>query len=667
MKRLSVLFLLFLFDQICFAKAPVEPDVVDLLSGFRAVRVVNDISYCATEGGLRIYDVKDRTNPRVLSDIIVSESSNVAMEIAGSYLYMLSGYIYLEKPYITVVDIKDPAQPEIISRYTDLEEAQVTDLLIHDRLLLVANGENIDFLDTTEPAHLKRVSRITITSQEGSVRGMAVYDKTLFAVWLNLSDSALDAVDISDINQPKKLVTYYYPRFNGFSRPTGGLTLSGSTLYVAVPTLGLLIFDAKTPKYLVPVTSMEGEVFYGVDAVHSEGNLLFLDLYNFGLNDIGIFDLSNPASPSLIIQTTLSATVSGMDYDANRREAYIGIYPAAGYGMGIFQLTQSGALDLLSQHSVPGPRDVAVSKGRVFLTASDSLIAGKIINGKLQVLSSLPVSGETGPMKVERKRAYIITSDDSSRSFLNTVDISNPAEMKNLGKFRLSDVPAYLAQDTFDVEGTRLYLAGSKGLSILDGSDSDRKQLIGFFPIEESLGTGVVDVEEGIAYVGTLHPIGTGIETRVTLDLRVIDVRNPRAPELIAKQAVAFATVATDIAVKDGYAYLLFAGFGFGGFLPVGDGRLAVVDVRTSSPEVLFSGYTRKGGKGYAEEIAIEGDTAFIADGLEGVTVLSLADKSKPKILATLGGPGHARAVSIDQEGRIHVADSISYLVYQWP
>ena len=202
------------------------------------------------------------------------------MEIFGSHVFVLSGYIFLEQSYVTVIDVSNTSQPKIVSRYSNLEDAQVTDLLIYDHWLIVGNGENIDFLDISDPSHLRRTSRLTITSFEGGVRGFAIYNKTLFAMWENFGDSGLVAVDISAINKPKKIVTYYYSRWNGFQRPSGFITISGSTVYTSVPTLGLLMFDAAKPEYLVPVTSMESENFSGIDAIHAEQDFLFVNFSN---------------------------------------------------------------------------------------------------------------------------------------------------------------------------------------------------------------------------------------------------------------------------------------------------------------------------------------------------------------------------------------------------
>jgi hypothetical protein len=664
MRRLFLLVFAMIGTNFCFAA---EPQFAEFLSGFKAVRVQNDIAFCTTEGGLRIYDVTDRTRPRVLSEIMVSESSNVAMEISGSYVYVLSGYIYLEQSYVTVIDVGNINQPEIVSRYSNLEDAQVTDLLIYDRYLVVANGENIDFLDISNPSRLKRVGRITITSFEGSVRGLVIYNKTLFGVWENFGDSGLVAVDVSDVSKPKRIVDYYYPRLNGFQRPSGFLTISGTTVYVAVPTLGLLIFDATKPQYLVPVNSMEDETFYRIDAIHAEQGLLFVNFIDFESQSLAVFDISNPTTPSLIKQSAMPVSVSGMDFEAARDEAYLSVNSQKGLGLGIFRLTEQGDFHLLSNDTVANVSDVTVSNDHVFLAVSDGLIAGRMVNGNFDVISKLPILNPSRSISIVGTRAYITTSDNSNRSYLNTIDIRNPAQMKLLGEYQLKRVPGYSSQETFDVEGSRLFFAGNNGLTVLDLSNPARPQQIGSFAIKETLGPGLVEVEQGIAYVGTLHYQIEGELFRRVLDLRVIDVRDPQAPKLISKKTLAYATTLSDIVIREGFLYVMFAGLG-GDLLPVGDGQLAIVDVHTpSTPELIFSGYTRKRGTGYAEEIVFREELAFIADGLQGVTVINLANKTRPEILATLNTPGYANGISIDSAGWIHITDNISYVVYRWP
>ena len=670
MKHFKIFFLILIIfwkASHYMAAASIEPQIVNFLGGFKAARVVNNILYCATEGGLRIYDITDRSNPRVLSETIISESLNVDLEVAGSTVYILTGYIFLEQSYIIVVDVSNPSQPKIQSIYSTLEDAQVTDLLIHDQWLIVANGENIDILDRTNPNRLKRVARSTVTTFEGSVRGLALYNQTLFAVWENFGDSGLIALDISDFSKPEQIVTYYFPRLNGFQRPSGFLTLSGSTLYVSVPTLGLLIFDAEIPEYLVPVTSLEGETFFNVDAIYAKDKILFMDLQKVGIREMAIFDISTPTSPSLISQPSVAASVIGMDFDAERKEAYLGIFPAGGFGIGIFQVTEYGNLNPLATHTVTSALDVKANKGRIFLAASDGLVSGRIVNGKFAIQDKLALSDPTGSLKIVGARAYLTTTNRSGRSFLNTIDVRDPADMKLLGKFLLKGVPGYLSYDTFDVERNHIYFVGANGLTILDGTDPDNPRKVGFFPIHESFEPGMIDVENGLAYIGTLHWRTSNGTERKTLDLHVIDVRSPGAPKLLAKQTISGATVLTDIAVKDGFLYIMFAGSG-SSLLPVGDGQLAIVDIGVSTrPEIVFSGFTRKRGKGYAEDIAFKDHLAFIADGLEGVTVLNLANPFRPEILTTLVTPGHARSVAVDNAGLVHITDGISYVVYDWP
>jgi hypothetical protein len=666
MIRLAQFILLFVLfgAPFCYAK---QPQFTDFLSGFKAVRVQNDKAFCATEGGLRIYDLTDHVAPRFLSEIMVSESGNITMELSGSYVYVLSGYIWLEQSYVTVIDISNITQPKIISRYSNLEDSQVTDLLIYDRWLIVANGENIDFLDTSNPSRLKRVSQITITSFEGSVRGLAIYNNTLFAVWENFGDSGLVAVDISVINTPKKIVTYYYPRLNGYQRPSGFVTISDSTVYVSVPTLGLLMFDADNPQYLVPISSLEGENFYDIDAIHAEQDFLFVNFANRETQEIGIFDITNAPSPSLIKQSAIPISVIGMTYDSARREAYAGVSSSKGFGLGIFHLSEQGDLNLLSNDIVPNASDVTVSNDTVFLAVSDGLVVGKMVNGNFDFISKLPISNLCRSIRVEGNRAFVTTSDNLQRSFLNTIDIRNPQQMKLLGKYQLKDVPGYLSRDTYDVEGTRLFIAGNNGLTIVDLSNPGQPHRIGFFAIAESLGPGLIEVEQGIAFVGTLHYQTEGELVRAALHLRVIDVRHPQTPKLITQKMIAYATTISDITLRDGFLYLMFAGFG-GDLLPVGDGQLAIVDVQTpSKPELLYSGFTRKHGTGYAEEIVFRENLAFIADGLQGVTVINLVNKSRPEILATLTTPGYAKGISVDDAGWIHITDNTSYVVYRWP
>ncbi len=347
-------------------------------------------------------------------------------------------------------------------------------------------------------------------------------------------------------------------------------------------------------------------------------------------------------------------------------EAFLGIFPTTGFGVGIFRV-EEGNLTKISEHIVSTPTDVLTENGNVFLTASNELISGRMTGNQLQITGRLALSGQAGSIKITGTKAQVTSLDKSGRTILNIVDISNPQNLRLSGKFALPGIPEYLAPDSFDSEGTNFYVASRTGLRILDGSNLNQPRQIGFYPIAATLGAGIVRVNAGTAFVGTLHYKSDNNAERISLDLHIIDIRNPQSPRLITRKTISFGTVLTGIAMKNGYLYMLFAGTGLG-ILPVGEGQLAIVDVRTiSKPEVLFSGFTRKHATGYAEEIAFRENLAFIADGLDGITVLNLLNPTRPEIIATLPTPGYAKAVAVDNRGRIHVADNSSYLIYEWP
>jgi len=69
---------------------------------------------------------------------------------------------------------------------------------------------------------------------------------------------------------------------------------------------------------------------------------------------------------------------------------------------------------------------------------------------------------------------------------------------------------------------------------------------------------------------------------------------------------------------------------------------------------------------GYAEDVSVSGEYAYVADGYGGLRVLSFADPEHPEEVGYYDTPGYARSVALSEDGLIYVADHTNMGIYRF-
>jgi hypothetical protein len=636
------------------------PAAADFFGAVQAVRVAGDRAYVVAAAGLVIYDVSDRANPRRLSQLFLGESGSFKLEVSGDTVFVLSGAIVLEKSHLRVVDASDPLAPRLVAEYSDLQEARVQAMLVAGTTLALADANAVLLLDVSDPASPRRTARLPIVSDPEQIVSLAARGSTLFAAWVGLGGDALvggvTSVDISDPSAPAQ--TGVFP----LEGPPNSIASAGDVLYVGETLTAMLVLDASDPAHLVELSRVEYPFTPGVD-VYAEGGRLFTGAptQDGTAVSVAVFDVSDPRAPERLGASELTCQVVGMDYDPAAGEAFLPCAGAGGTGVSVFAVAADGALAERSTVLTPSVTDAGVSDdGTTFLAASDALYAVRPAGGRAEVLGRLAFPQRALRVQVDGARAYVFTADNTigTNGVVRIVDVSDPAAMRLLGSIALEDLGLVYTSKRFQAVGDRFYVAERSGMAIYDVSDPAAPSRLGSFRT-----AGVAEnvlVSGGLAYVTALR-----LEDFVTrVDLYVVDVRKAAKPKLKGKRrGLDSADFVSDLEVRDGRLYLLDAGPG-SGFGVVGDGRILVVDVgRKKAPRLLSRQSTNPAGSGYARDLALAGDLAYVADGLDGVTVLSLSGDA-PAYSRSIDTPGFAVGVSVDGSGALSVADDNSYQLY---
>ena len=656
-----------------------KPTTADFFSSFRAVRVSGDRAYVASSAGLLIYDVSDRANPRQLSQLFIDPSDSYELEVSRDYAYVLSGQAVFEKPFLRAIDVRDPLAPRVVAEYTDLVESQVFDLHIVEMTLAIANQSNVDLLDISDPTNLRRVGRFEVVPRTGNFSSLAAHNSTLFAAYTGPSNAGqtggqIIAIDISDASTPARIGDL------ALASPPQSIASVDDTLYIGIG-YAVGVVDASNPSHLFQIGEFQlplpppyvREPPPQSAAVVARGNRL-IAAATLGFRSpvlipqpfpVAVFDISEPRSPHLLTQTQLRCEVRGMDLDVAQSDALMPAWDASGTGMSILDLTTNGELRPISNVFVPGFLDVAVdSSGTTFLVGANTLYSvRKGIGNRSEVLGKVSLSQGAARLQVAGGRAYVYTDADGLGTdvHIQIVDIADPSNMRVLGALSLGDYyfPFLATSKRFFVDGDKLYVAALTGLVIYDASDPTQLRQLGFFRTP-NVAENVL-VRDGIAYLIT-HRLKRSSRR---IDLYVIDVRKPSRPKLKGKlRDIDVADFVTDLEVRDGRLYMVDTGGGDGTLYFI-DGKLLVVNVAEPSAPLLESKIrTRPSRLSYAVAIHVAGENAYVADGLDGVSVFSIKGGAAPEFLRIIDTPDFANGVWVDDSGNVSVADRSSYQVY---
>jgi hypothetical protein len=631
----------------------------DLFSTFRAVRVVGDRLYAASRAGLAIYDVSDRAHPAKLSQLFLDRSGSFKLEVSGDYVFVLSGEIVYEESLLRVVDVSDPTAPRVVAEYSDLTDARVQAMLVVGNVLALGDANAVDLVDVSDPTSPHKLSTLAIASEPEQVVSLVANGSTLFAAYIGLGGEglvgAIASIDVSDPSAPREVGSF------ATEGSPNSMTGVGDTLYLGETLTAVLVVDASDPASLVEVTRIDFPLTGQVD-VFARGDRLFTGASTDDANvtRVGVYDITNPRAPVALAETAEPCQVAGMAYDAATTDAFLPCADATGSGASIFDVTAAGALDEFAGVRVPEVYDVAVSADATFLAASDSLVAVRPANGAgAAVLGRLALGQRALTLRVVGARAYVFTADNTIgvNAHVRIVDVSDPTDMRLLGSLAVDDIFAVYTAKRFDVVDETLYVADSGGLEVYDVADAAAPRQVGSVRIPN--GAENVLVVGTTAYVNALRVV----DNVIRVDLYVVSVKRPTKPKVKAKlRDLDSANFVSDLAAKGDRLYLLDAGQG-NPFGVAGDGRILVLDIAKKRPRVISTSATSPSLNGYAREIAIDGETAYVADGLDGVSVLSLAGDT-PEFLRAIDTPGFANGVALDAAGAVSVADQSSYQVY---
>ncbi len=532
----------------------------------REITVVDQRAYVSGVGnnssGLRlwIYDVSKPSLPHLLGTYASDSGTPVAIAIAGGHAYIAGGSSgapgSLGGAALTVVDVRDPANPRLAGSYgPGLWAAGIA--LSGTRAYLTGLADAVTVLDISNPANPRRVGGLTAPFQGGS----AALAEGVLAVagWRQTGQGhTLETVDLSDPVRPTLLGT---AALRGESIQSTRIFTAGSNVFVAAHWEGLQIFDVSQARS--PARLGVKETSGSTSGVAVSGHHAYVAN---GTDGLRILDVSNPAQPVAVAHYGTSSSVQSVALAGNL--ALLGDAGWGGPGEGIVVLDvrdPSRPAKVGSYRIEPSPFHLhTVISGRYAFVANTWYQASA--TGRLLVLDiadparpklagSFNVEGYAQYVAVSGSHAFLVENTvhpqlnlQPTRGRLHVIDATNPSRLARTATYD-ADTPVqglavsgdycYLAlQDPFAIGGR---------LVVLDVRD--RSKAVEIASVDVSFPEGLA-IEGNLLYVNRRY---AGID--------LFDISAPAFPRRIGASSLPYRGYQVaepwffGVAVADGYVY----------------------------------------------------------------------------------------------------------------
>ncbi len=518
---------------------------------YRNVIIKDDLAICAADAAG--FDILDVTDPSHLSLVV-----NHRLTHEAEYIFVLGDYLYItghnldDNDYsLSIVDISDRNQPEVISTINDLGfclEVKV----VGDFAYLGCYG-GLKVFNISDPADPVKVGwyHTGIAPMWLDIQGDYAFMANIFR--------GFQVIDISNPEEPTLVTT------NDTVSRLNDIVIRDNLAFVSSEKEGLAIFDISNPE--VPCLVGKYDVAAGSDAIALAGNgrdILLTDREN----TLYLFSVDDPANPEVITTFTTSGTGTGVagknnlvfisegnqgletidlsdpedpqqksHYDHsgviknvvfNETHAFISDRD----GIKILDISTPSAAIQTAEIKTEGPgSNLFLAKNHLYI-AGDRFFGLKIIDisdPNVPIITATLEPEESDitfkSIDVVDNYAYICASSNNSKGKLYIYDISNPAAPDLVCELEL---PAGRAVDITIENDFALITAEENGLIIIDISNPLEAATI--YDGSGQLVAGSIACLGNFAYiVEQYQPYGDDVLAKVT----VFDITNPEKPNKI--------------------------------------------------------------------------------------------------------------------------------------
>jgi hypothetical protein len=594
--------------------------------GAYGVVVAGHYAYVTAEEGLLILDVSNPAKPSQVGKHPMDYAMGVA--VGGSYAYV-TDYVMEFEPGLEIINVSDPAKPVGVSQWMT-DEGAAWGITVKDNYLFLAEGAaGLEILDVSRPGQPVLAGQCALAGEATAVAvsGTNIYvasgsaglvtlnlDRALHGVpeilWAPQSQALVSGQDASFEVACSGTLPLSFQWFKDGAPLTNDLRIEGAT-NAMLTISNLLISDAG--HYQVVVSNRFGQVassnlllsvrpgFNPVLAgtwpgyergtvwkVVAQGNYAFAAASGAGLV---VFDVSDPAAP----RYAGACESGGWAYDVALAGSYA--YVADEYeGLKVIDIRDPLHPVLAGQYETTNyPATVVIAGQYAYLADPDAGIEVIDISQPENPVCAGSYACSCAGLAVAGKYAYLA---DSDRGLL-IVDVSHPAQPVLVGSYTNQDASAYAVA----VVGQYAYVAFYQAkVQIIDVSNPAKPTLVeGYTP--------GVDVS-GFWIAGNYLYMAAGYT-----GLEIYDVTNPAQPRY--EWDFKIGGNARSVTVAGPYAYVATE-----------DGNWTILKV----PQWWEGWVSSYPANGWANDLAISGNYAFVADG-SALTSLDVSNPVQPLLL----------------------------------
>jgi hypothetical protein len=309
-------------DGLRVVEAATPPGQVgywNVFSFAHSVQADNNYAYVAAGfNGVRIFNLSDLAHP-VEVGAFLADGLFYTLKLDGNRLYA-GTMINSPAGGVYVLDISDRAHPQQIGYYQDISECWGIE--VAGNIVYVADAGDLKVFDFSHPPNLNLIGSYPLTP-----RGLTVRNGLAFI------SQEYDGLNIYNVSNPAAIsLVGSYKGANTFTH--GPVGLSGNYAYITEQR-GLRILNVTNPAAPTEVsfTSTHDEANWLV--LNDSGSRVYVSEGSYGFS---VYDVSNPAAPQLLNQTSVLGSVQVLTLTGGR------LFTASGEGgLQIFTETALGA------------------------------------------------------------------------------------------------------------------------------------------------------------------------------------------------------------------------------------------------------------------------------------------------------------------------------------
>lgn len=483
------------------------------------VRVSGGVAYVADrQGGLQIIDVSNPASP-ALKSVVANDDDVRSVRIREGHAYLAVDHGDGRDGSFTVVDVRDPAAPVIVTTLTDVVTASggvALDVHKH-RAYLSTRDHSISVFDVRDPTSPRGVGKLchgpceNITPEVVFTLG----DRAYFA-----RGEKLVIADLSAPSQERNIAVL------DVGAPIKGISAHGKRIYLAAGDAGLKIARLELPfPGIAGVAELEGGRKSRV--VRVKGGYAVV-----GREDVlDIVDISSAWSMSTLETLRLGAAVLSMVIIEER--AIVG---TSSNDVRFVDLTDASAPVEVHRVSVPSDANGLFARGQQLFVAYGARRGGLAIidigegetgrgNSIPEVMSTLHLPNGAWEVSVYEDYAYVTFGpEDGDLMNLEVVDVSDPRSPQSLGSVDLTGAARGLAVSE------HLILVGIGGAT--NGVEGPHLAIFERESVTEPSIVGVVELEHPLRSIQAVG--GFAFCASQGDGLVIVDTRQPQEASTVA-------------------------------------------------------------------------------------------------------------------------------------